>query len=59
MLGQLDRSSSTVDTFAPVVAHGANRVLITQAYIDKDEVMAFYLDSAFLSAMLGRTVLCR
>lgn len=58
VLGNLDRSGSA-DTFAPVVAHGANRFLITQACVDKDEILAFDLDNAFLNALLIRSVFCR
>ena len=58
VLGHLDRSG-TVDTFAPVVAHGANRLLVTQACIDQDEILAADLDSAFLNALLNRDLFFR
>ena len=56
VLGNLDRSGE-VETFAPVVSHAANRMLLTAAACDKDFVIPFDLDSAFLNAELERTVL--
>ncbi|CAD7939189.1 unnamed protein product [Amoebophrya sp. A25] len=58
VLGNLDRSGN-IDTYAPVVSHAANRLLLVSAATDSDFVIPFDLDSAFLNAELDRDVFCR
>ncbi len=56
VLGNLDRSGE-VETFAPVVSHAANRLLLTASASEGDFVLPFDLDSAFLNAEIERTAL--
>ena len=58
VLGHLDRTSD-LQTFSPVVTHSANRLLLTEAIVESDFVVAYDLDSAFLNATLNREVFCR
>ena len=58
VLGNLDRTGE-LNTFAPVVSHTANRLLLITAAAEGDYVIPYDLDSAFLNAPLERDVYCR
>lgn len=58
VLGNLDRTGG-LESFAPVVSQGANRLLMASGARDGDYMIPFDLDSAFLGAELDRLVLYR
>jgi len=58
VLGNLD-SEGNLDSYAPVCTQAAHRFLMTEAITEGDHVLPYDLNSAFLNALMGRTVLCR
>ena len=58
VLGNLDRAGN-FESYAPVVSHCGNRLLLTCAAADGDYIIPYDLDSAFLNAFLEREVFVR